>query len=143
LAGPLQAEHAAGQANQEKVRKAAATVRINRARFVVKTPSTFHNFSAQASAETFRRSTQILRLSADRVSESCVQQSGVEMPYRAIKTNIADCSLHVIAHISRRPGCRFRGDAAFLSRYNGTTDSVSFYKRTKSARSLLTSRRSM
>src|ERR1700730_3562541 len=37
---------------------------------------------------------------------TCVLQSGVEIPYRAIKTNIAD-SLNVIVQIERRPGIRF------------------------------------
>jgi pilus assembly protein CpaF len=37
---------------------------------------------------------------------TCVLQSGIEMPYRAIKTNIAD-SLDVIVQIERRPGKRF------------------------------------
>ena len=37
---------------------------------------------------------------------SCVLQSGIELPYRAIKTNIAD-SLNVIIQIERRPGRRF------------------------------------
>ena len=37
---------------------------------------------------------------------TCVLQSGVEMPYRAIKTNIAD-SLNIIVQIERRPGTRF------------------------------------
>src|SRR5580700_6930281 len=36
---------------------------------------------------------------------SCVLQSGVEIPYLAIKTNIAD-SLNVIVQIERRPGIR-------------------------------------
>ena len=37
---------------------------------------------------------------------SCVLQSGVDLPYRAIKTNIAD-SLNVVVHIERRPGRRY------------------------------------
>jgi pilus assembly protein CpaF len=37
---------------------------------------------------------------------SCVLQSGVEIPYLAIKSNIAD-SLNVIVQIERRPGIRF------------------------------------
>jgi len=36
---------------------------------------------------------------------TCVLQSGVEIPYRAIKTNIAE-SLDVVVHIERRPGQR-------------------------------------
>jgi pilus assembly protein CpaF len=37
---------------------------------------------------------------------SCVLQSNVELPYRAIKSNIAD-SLNLLVHIERRPGQRF------------------------------------
>jgi pilus assembly protein CpaF len=37
---------------------------------------------------------------------TCVLQSGIEIPYLAIKTNIAD-SLNVIVQIERRPGIRF------------------------------------
>jgi hypothetical protein len=37
---------------------------------------------------------------------SCVLQSGVELLYRAIKSNIAD-SLHVVIQIKRRPGRRY------------------------------------
>jgi len=36
---------------------------------------------------------------------SCVLQSGVELPYRAIKTNIGD-SLNVVIQVERRPGRR-------------------------------------
>jgi pilus assembly protein CpaF len=37
---------------------------------------------------------------------SCVLQSNVELPYRAIKSNIGD-SLNFLVHIARRPGQRF------------------------------------
>src|SRR5262249_13758711 len=37
---------------------------------------------------------------------TCVLQSGVEIPYAAIKSNIAD-SLHVVVQLNRRPGRRF------------------------------------
>jgi pilus assembly protein CpaF len=37
---------------------------------------------------------------------TCVLQNGVEMPYLAIKTDIAD-SLNVIVQRGRRPGIRF------------------------------------
>src|SRR5262249_25157438 len=36
---------------------------------------------------------------------TCVLQSGVEIPYRAIRINIAE-TLHVCLHIDRRPGVR-------------------------------------
>jgi pilus assembly protein CpaF len=37
---------------------------------------------------------------------SCVLQSNVELPYRAIKSNIGD-SLNLLVHLERRPGQRF------------------------------------
>src|SRR5579864_4675288 len=37
---------------------------------------------------------------------SCVLQSGIDLPYRAVKANIAD-SLHVVVQVERRPGQRF------------------------------------
>src|ERR1700688_876820 len=37
---------------------------------------------------------------------TCVLQSGIEMPYRAIKANIAE-SLNVVVQMERRPGARF------------------------------------
>lgn len=37
---------------------------------------------------------------------TCVLQSGVQIPYGAIKSNVAD-SLNVIIQIERRPGARF------------------------------------
>jgi len=52
---------------------------------------------------------------------TCVLQSGVEMPYRAIKMNIAD-SLNVIIQIERRPGTRFVSGVVEISGYNPETD---------------------
>jgi len=52
---------------------------------------------------------------------SCVLQSGVELPYRAIKTNIAD-SLNVIVHLERRPGSRFISEVVELRSYNPDAD---------------------
>jgi pilus assembly protein CpaF len=52
---------------------------------------------------------------------TCVLQSGIEMPYRAIKTNIAD-SLNVIIQIERRPGTRFVSGVVEISGYNPETD---------------------
>jgi len=37
---------------------------------------------------------------------TCILQSGIEIPYRAIKANISDC-LNVIVQVERRPGTRF------------------------------------
>jgi pilus assembly protein CpaF len=45
---------------------------------------------------------------------SCVLQSGVELPYRAIKTNIGD-SLNVVVQVERRPGRRFVSEVLELN----------------------------
>ena len=55
------------------------------------TLSTVHASSAQQAISRFT---------------SCVLQSGIELPYRAIKNNIGD-SLNVIVQLERRPGTRF------------------------------------
>jgi energy-coupling factor transporter ATP-binding protein EcfA2 len=52
---------------------------------------------------------------------SCVLQSGIELPYRAIKTNIAD-SLNAVVHIERRPGSRFISEVVELHGYNPDAD---------------------
>jgi len=52
---------------------------------------------------------------------SCVLQSGVELPYRAIKTNIGD-SLDVVVHIERRPGQRFISEVLEINHYDPEAD---------------------
>ncbi|MGD0427531.1 MAG: ATPase, T2SS/T4P/T4SS family [Candidatus Acidiferrales bacterium] len=52
---------------------------------------------------------------------SCVLQSGVDLPYRAIKTNIAD-SLNVVVHVERRPGRRFISEVVEINRYDPDVD---------------------
>jgi len=52
---------------------------------------------------------------------TCVLQSGVEMPFRAIKTNIAE-SLNIIIQIERRPGFRFVSRVLEIRGYNPETD---------------------
>jgi pilus assembly protein CpaF len=52
---------------------------------------------------------------------SCVLQSGVELPYRAIKTNIAD-SLNVVIHVERRPGRRYISEVLLINRYDPDAD---------------------
>ena len=52
---------------------------------------------------------------------SCVLQSGVELPYRAIKNNIAD-SLNILVHLERRPGRRFVSEVAEISGYKPELD---------------------
>lgn len=56
---------------------------------------------------------------------SCVLQSGVELPYRAIKTNIAD-SLNVVVHIERRPGRRYIAEVIEINGYYPDTDLYDF-----------------
>jgi pilus assembly protein CpaF len=52
---------------------------------------------------------------------SCVLQSNVELPYRAIKSNIAD-SLNLLVHLERRPGMRFVSEVLEIIGYNPDTD---------------------
>lgn len=52
---------------------------------------------------------------------SCVLQSGIELPYRAIKTNIGD-SLNVVVHIERRPGRRFVSEVLEITSYDPDVD---------------------
>ena len=52
---------------------------------------------------------------------SCVLQSGIELPYRAIKTNIAD-SLNVIVQIERRPGRRYISEVLRINGYDPDAD---------------------
>ncbi|MGH9759590.1 MAG: CpaF family protein [Blastocatellia bacterium] len=52
---------------------------------------------------------------------TCVLQSGIDMPYKAIKTNIAD-SLNIIAQIERRPGTRFVSQVLEICGYNPDAD---------------------
>lgn len=52
---------------------------------------------------------------------SCVLQSGIELPYRAIKSNIAD-SLNVLIQLERRPGKRFVAEVLEIRGYNSEAD---------------------
>jgi pilus assembly protein CpaF len=52
---------------------------------------------------------------------TCVLQSGVEMPYRAIKTNIAD-SLNIIIQMQRRPGSRYVSEVLEIQGYSAELD---------------------
>jgi pilus assembly protein CpaF len=56
---------------------------------------------------------------------TCVLQSGVEMPYRAIKTNIAD-SLNIIIQIDRRPGIRYVSEVLEIRGYDPEADRYGF-----------------
>jgi pilus assembly protein CpaF len=52
---------------------------------------------------------------------SCVLQSGVELPYTAIKSNIGD-SLNVVIQVERRPGRRFISEVLEINSYNPGAD---------------------
>ncbi len=56
---------------------------------------------------------------------SCVLESGIELPYKAIKTNIAD-SLHLIVQLERRPGCRFISEILEIQGYDPEGDRYEF-----------------
>jgi hypothetical protein len=52
---------------------------------------------------------------------SCVLQSGVDLPYRAIKTNIAD-SLNIVIQVERRPGRRYISEVLEINGYDPDAD---------------------
>jgi hypothetical protein len=52
-------------------------------------------------------------------------QSGVELPYAAIKANIGD-SLNVVIQIERRPGRRFISEVLEINSYNPDADLFDF-----------------
>jgi Flp pilus assembly CpaF family ATPase len=52
---------------------------------------------------------------------TCVLQGGVEMPFRAIKTNIAD-SLNLIIQIEHCPGMWFVSEVLDINGYDGDSD---------------------
>jgi len=56
---------------------------------------------------------------------SCVLQSGIELPYRSIKTNVGD-SLDVVVHVERRPGRRFVSEVLEIDHYDPDTDMFDF-----------------
>jgi pilus assembly protein CpaF len=56
---------------------------------------------------------------------SCVLQSGIDLPYRAIKTNIGD-SLDIVVQLERRPGQRFVSEVLEIKRYDPDTDRYEF-----------------
>ena len=74
------------------------------------TLSTVHASSAQQAISRFT---------------SCVLQSGIELPYRAIKGNIGD-SLNVIVQLERRPGRRFISEVLEINRYDPVADLFEF-----------------
>jgi pilus assembly protein CpaF len=56
---------------------------------------------------------------------SCVLQSGVALPYRAIKTNVGD-SLNVVVHLERRPGRRFVSEVVEIHGYDPDRDEYNY-----------------
>ena len=52
---------------------------------------------------------------------SCLLQSGVDLPYKAIKTNIGD-SVNVVVQLERRPGRRFVSEVVEINRYDPDLD---------------------
>lgn len=70
------------------------------------TISTIHANSAQQALSRFT---------------SCVLQSGVELPYQAIRANIGD-TVHLLIHLERRNGKRVVDEALRLDRFDPPTD---------------------
>jgi pilus assembly protein CpaF len=56
---------------------------------------------------------------------SCVLQSGVDLPYRAIKTNVGD-SVSVVVHLERRPGRRFVSEVVEIHGYDPDRDEYNY-----------------
>jgi pilus assembly protein CpaF len=56
---------------------------------------------------------------------SCVLQSGVDLPYRAIKTNVGD-SVNVVVHLERRPGRRFISEVLEIHGYDPDRDEYNY-----------------
>ena len=52
---------------------------------------------------------------------NCVLQSGIELPYRAIKANIAD-SIHLLVHIERRYACRYVNQILAIKSFSPADD---------------------
>jgi len=70
------------------------------------TLSTIHANSAQQALSRFT---------------SCVLQSGVELPYQAIRANIGD-AVHLLIHLERRNGRRVVAEAIHLDRFDAQAD---------------------
>ena len=56
---------------------------------------------------------------------SCVLQTGVDLPYRAIKTNVGD-SVNVVVHLERRPGRRFVSEVVEIHGYDPDSDEYDY-----------------
>jgi pilus assembly protein CpaF len=56
---------------------------------------------------------------------SCVLQSGIDLPYRSIKTNVGD-SVNVVVHLERRPGRRFVSEVVEIHGYDPDRDEYQY-----------------
>jgi pilus assembly protein CpaF len=56
---------------------------------------------------------------------SCVLQSGVDLPYRAVKTNVGD-AVNVVVHLERRPGRRFVSEVVEIHGYDPDRDEFNY-----------------
>jgi pilus assembly protein CpaF len=56
---------------------------------------------------------------------SCVLQSGVDLPFRAVKTNVGD-SVNVVVHLERRPGRRFVSEVFEIHGYDPDRDEYNY-----------------
>jgi pilus assembly protein CpaF len=56
---------------------------------------------------------------------SCVLQSGVDLPYRSVKTNVGD-SVNVVVHLERRPGRRFISEVVQIHGYDPDRDEYNY-----------------
>jgi pilus assembly protein CpaF len=56
---------------------------------------------------------------------SCVLQSGVDLPYRSVKTNVGD-SVNVVVHLERRPGRRFVSEVVEIHGYDPDRDEYNY-----------------
>jgi pilus assembly protein CpaF len=56
---------------------------------------------------------------------SCVLQAGVELPYAAIRANIAD-AIQLLLHIERRHGKRYAAELMRIERYESSQDRYEF-----------------
>jgi pilus assembly protein CpaF len=56
---------------------------------------------------------------------SCVLQSGVDLPYRAVKTNVGD-SVNIVVHLERRPGRRFVSEVVEIHGYDPDRDEYNY-----------------
>jgi pilus assembly protein CpaF len=70
------------------------------------TISTIHANSAQQALSRFT---------------SCILQSGIELPYQAIRANIGD-AIHLLIHLERRNGRRIVAEALRLGRFDPQSD---------------------